>query len=41
MSVKQTQQQRLVTLNQQARRQIQSILNNRSIQQLDSPLLDK
>ncbi|WP_304669785.1 KilA-N domain-containing protein [Neisseria polysaccharea] len=37
----QTQQQRLVTLNQQARRQIQSILNNRSIQQLDSPLLDK
>lgn len=37
----QTQQQRLVTPNQQARRQIQSILNNRSIQQLDSPLLDK
>lgn len=37
----QTQQQRLVTLNQQARRQMQSILNNRSIQQLDSPLLDK
>ncbi|CWN40789.1 TPA: KilA-N domain-containing protein [Neisseria meningitidis] len=37
----QTQQQRLVTLNQQARRQIQSILNSRSIQQPDSPLLDK
>lgn len=37
----QSQEQRIITLNRQARQQMQSILSSPSIQGLDSPLLEK